>query len=406
MRGDRVLGISFGCFVGLGMADASLGAAWPHIRSTFGVRLDALGLLLVLSTVGFAASGLAMGRLMRRFGSAVLIGAGVGGMSIALLLLAVSPTWLGIMLASLLLGLVAAPVDTGLQTMTALRRGVRAMSLLHASYGLGAMLGPLLLTGLLLLALSWRVDYLSLAALQALLLLVVWLSRRYWPRDPARDSTGAPAEEAAAPRPPAATTLVVVGLFFTYVGLEISAGQWAASFFEGGRAVAVGLTGILVACFWGGLALGRLVAGVVGHRFSPTRLLDLSLAATALGVLAFWLFSEVAIEAAGLVLMGFGLASIYPVLMQLTPARTGAAGTAGAVGYQAAAGAVGSAVVPGAVGIALQQWGLGLLGPLLAGLAAVLILLRVLAAGRLAGARAPAAPVGASESVNPGSLPR
>ena len=48
MRGDRLLGVSFGCFVGLGMADASLGTAWPHIRSTFGVRLDALGLLLVL----------------------------------------------------------------------------------------------------------------------------------------------------------------------------------------------------------------------------------------------------------------------------------------------------------------------------------------------------------------------
>jgi fucose permease len=396
MRGDRLLSISFGCFVGLGMADASLGAAWPHIRSTFGVRLDALGLLLVLSTIGFAASGLAMGRLTRRFGSAVLIGAGVGGMSIALLLIAVSPAWSAIMLASLLLGLAAAPVDAGLQTLTALRRGVRAMSLLHASYGLGAVLGPLLLTGLLVLTLSWRVDYMSLAALQALLLLVVWLGRRYWPRDPSRDSSSEPAE-VAAPRPPAATTLLVVGLFFTNVGLEISAGQWAASFFEGARAVAVGLTGILVACFWGGLAVGRLVAGVVGHRFSPSRLLDMSLVTTALGVLAFWLTSEVAIEAAGLVMMGFGLASIYPVLMQLTPARTGAAGTAGAIGYQAAAGAVGSAVVPGAVGLALQQWGLALLGPLLAGLAAVLILLRLLAAGRLAGARAPAAPVGASE---------
>jgi fucose permease len=278
------------------------------------------------------------------------------------------------------------------------------MSLLHASYGLGAVLGPLLLTGLLLLSLSWRVDYLSLAALQALLLLLVWFSRRYWPKDPARTASSRPAETAP-PRPQRATTLLVVGLFFTYVGLEISAGQWAASFFDGARGVAVWLTGILVSCFWGGLAVGRLAVGVVGNRFSQIRLLDMSLVATALGVLAFWLFSEVAIEAAGLVLMGFGLASIYPVLMQLTPARTGADGTAGAIGYQTAAGAVGAAVVPGAVGVALQQWGLGLLGPLLAGLSAVLMLLRVLAAGRLAGASPQTAPVGATESVSPGSRP-
>jgi fucose permease len=309
------------------------------------------------------------------------------------------------MLASLLLGLSAAPVDAGLQTLVALGRGVRAMSLLHASYGLGAVLGPLLLTALLLLALSWRIDYLTLAAIQALLLLAVLLSRRSWPKDGSEAPEGA-ATEAAQPPARAATTLLVVALFFTYVGLEISAGAWAASFFENGKAVAVGVAGILVASYWGGLAAGRLVAGVVGHRLAAARLLDISLAATGLGVLAFWLSSWVALEAGGLVLMGVGLASIYPVLMQLTPGRAGAAGTASAVGYQAAAGAVGAAVIPGTVGLALQQWGLGLLGPLLAGLAALLILFRLLAGGSLGGPTSRTAIArSATESGSPGSRP-
>jgi fucose permease len=218
------------------------------------------------------------------------------------------------------------------------------------------------------------------------LLLLIWLSRRSWPSDPpqARETeTQEPTGVADSPRPQRATTLLVVALFFTYVGLEISAGQWAASFFENGKGVSVGLTGILVSCYWAGLATGRLAAGVFGHRLSSTRLLNVSLAATGLGVMAFWLFPEVLLEAAGLVLMGLGLASIYPVLMLLTPARTGDARTAGAIGYQAAAGAVGSAFIPGTVGVLLQHWGLGLLGPLLAVLAATLIILRLLAAGRL-----------------------
>jgi fucose permease len=309
------------------------------------------------------------------------------------------------MLASLLLGLSAAPVDAGIQTLTALRRGVRAMSLLHASYGLGAVLGPLLLTALLLLTLSWRVDYITLAAIQALLLLAVLLSRRVWPKDGSR-APDSKAADAAQPQPRAVTTLLVIALFFIYVGLEISAGQWAASFFENGKAVSVGVAGILVSSYWGGLAVGRLAAGVLGHRLPQARLLDVSLAATALGVLAFWVSSQVAIEAAGLVLMGVGLASIYPVLMQLTPGRTGAAGTASAVGYQAAAGAVGAALIPGAVGVALQQWGLGLLGPLLAGLAALLILFRLLAGGSLGGTTSRTeGPRSSTESASPGSRP-
>ena len=198
----------------------------------------------------------------------------------------------------------------------------------------------------------------------------------------------------------------MVALFFTYVGLEISAGACAASFFENGKAVTVGVAGILVSSYWGGLAVGRLAAGVFGNRLRPARLLDVSLAATALGVLAFWLSSQVAIEAAGLVLMGVGLASIYPVLMQLTPGQTGVAGTASAVGYQAAAGAVGAAIIPGTVGLALQQWGLGLLGPLLAGLAALLILFRLLAGGSLGGTTPRTeGPRSSTESASPGSRP-
>jgi fucose permease len=99
------------------------------------------------------------------------------------------------------------------------------------------------------------------------------------------------------------TTVLVAALFFVDTGLEISAGQWSASFFENGRSVGLGLAGVLVSSYWGGLLAGRLAAGVIGHGISPARLLDLSLTVMALGVLTFGLFSNVALEAAGLVLM-------------------------------------------------------------------------------------------------------
>ena len=36
VRRDALLWISFGCFMGLGMAGATLGPAWPHMRASFG----------------------------------------------------------------------------------------------------------------------------------------------------------------------------------------------------------------------------------------------------------------------------------------------------------------------------------------------------------------------------------
>jgi MFS family permease len=397
-RKDPLLWISFGCFIGLGMAGATLGPVWPHMRASLGLPLGALGLLLLLGTVASTVSGIAMGRLTRRFGSFPVVAAAIAGLGVALLVQGLSPAWPVTMLSGLFYGLFEAPIDAGLQALTAVRRGVRAMSLLHASYGLGAVLGPLVLTGLLLEAFSWRVDYVVLAGVQGILLLLVLLTRRIWPRDSAEAArantdemqAAGTSERASPPRQEFTTAFLVVALFFVDTGLEISAGQWAASYFVNGTAVGIGLAGVLVSCYWGGLSAARLAAGVVGHRISPARLLDLSLVTTALGVLAFSLFSNVIQQAVGLVLMGVGLASIFPVLMQLTPARTGAAGTASAIGYQTAAGALGASLIPGGMGVVLQQWGLGLLGPLLAGLAALLILLRVLAGGRLAGTSAPA----------------
>jgi MFS family permease len=379
------------------MAGATLGPAWPHMRASLGLPLDALGLLLLLGTVASTVSGIAMGRLTRRFGSFPVVAAAIAGLGVALLVQGFSPAWPVTMLSGLFFGLCEVPIDAGLQALTALRRGVRAMNLLHASFGLGAVLGPLVLTGLLLESFSWRVDYVVLAGVQGILLGLVLLSRRIWPRDPSEAARASiekmhPAgigEVASPPRQQFTTAFLVVALFFVDTGLEISAGQWAGSYFVNGTAVGIGLAGVLVSCYWGGLSAARLAAGVVGHRISPARLLDLSLVTTAFGVLAFSLFPNVIVKAAGLVLMGVGLASIFPVLMQLTPARTGAAGTVSAIGYQTAAGALGASLIPGAIGVVLQHWGLGLLGPLLGGLAALLILLRILAGSRLGGTGGP-----------------
>src|SRR5437660_2000990 len=105
----------------------------------------------------------------------------------------------------------------------------------------------------------------SLVALKGLLLLLVLLTRRYSPgapSDPAGSDTGgmqpAEADPASPPRLETTTTVLVVALFFVDTGLEISAGQWSASFFENGRSVGLGLAGVLVSSYWGGLLAGRL----------------------------------------------------------------------------------------------------------------------------------------------------
>ena len=116
----------------------------------------------------------------------------------------------------------------------------------------GATLGPLLVTGLLQADASWRVAYVLLRAFEAGLADRFFTTRGVW-------STSPPAQSPAPDRP---TVLVVLGVlvFFVYVGIEASAGQWSYSLFTEQRGMSTGAAGRL-----GGRLLG------LPHRGSAAR---------------------------------------------------------------------------------------------------------------------------------------
>ena len=45
--------LAFACFFAMGTVNSMLGVAWPSIRATFGLPLDALVALLMVSTIGY-----------------------------------------------------------------------------------------------------------------------------------------------------------------------------------------------------------------------------------------------------------------------------------------------------------------------------------------------------------------
>ncbi|MBI3169324.1 MAG: MFS transporter, partial [Chloroflexi bacterium] len=60
--------LSFIAFISLGLPDGLLGVAWPSIRETFSLRLDALGMLLIASTSGYITSSFLSGKLIAKLG--------------------------------------------------------------------------------------------------------------------------------------------------------------------------------------------------------------------------------------------------------------------------------------------------------------------------------------------------
>lgn len=344
-------------FVSLGLPDAVLGVAWPSVRRTFGVPLDGLGLLLVATTAGYLTSSFLSGPIVRRVG--------VGGLLVGSSLLvvtsaigyALAPRWSFVLVAAVPAGLGAGAIDAGINAYAAARFPPGRVAWLHASWGLGATLGPLLMTGVLACGWSWRWGYGVLAFVLTGLGLGFQQTRVLW------GAGGGIGEEAGS-----AATIgeslrepflrANVALFFVYTGVEAMAGQWAYSLFTEGRGFSPEWAGVSVGAYWGSLTLGRIVSGALAHHVPPALLLRGSVALMPL--FAFLIFATRGPWSgfSALALLGFTGGPVFPLLIAGTPGRVGAAHSPNAVGVQIAAACLGSAVLPAAAGVLARAHGI------------------------------------------------
>jgi fucose permease len=371
-----LLAVAFLGFMSLGLPDGILGVAWPSIRATFGVPLRHLGVLLAAAMIGYLVSSVCAGWLVTRLGvgpvlawSSVLIVVNSWGYALA-------SAWPVMVACAILAGLGAGAIDAGINAFAAARFPAGVVTWLHASYGAGAMLGPLLMTATLSAGLGWRWGYGILGLALAGMAAVFALTLDLWRMGPSRhgnprDSAGLVATLAHAP------VWTGVLLFFLYTGLEVTAGQWTYTLLTEGRGLAPAMAGGAVAAYWASLTAGRVVAGALTSRISAHLLLLAAMLVAPVGGALVWAASGPVLAVVGLVVLGAALAPIYPLLTAQTPRRVGSRHATHAIGVQVSAAYLGAAAIPGAVGVGATWQGLDVVGGSLVVVALSVLVLHV-----------------------------
>ena len=151
--------LAYVAFIALGLPDGLLGVGWPSIRGDFGIPLDALGMLLITGTSGYLISSFFSGQLIARLGVGRLLAFSCALTGAALIGNTLAPSWWMMVALGVFSGLGAGAIDAGLNTYVAANFGARLMQWLHASYGIGVTLSPLIMTVALSTLHSWRSGY-------------------------------------------------------------------------------------------------------------------------------------------------------------------------------------------------------------------------------------------------------
>jgi fucose permease len=367
-------------FISLGLPDTLIGVAWPSVRDHFHLGQSAIAFIFFGTGCAYFLSSLFTGRLLPIFGIGMLLAASSALVALSGFGYGLAPVWVLFAACSLLHGLGSGAIDAGLNHYVAHHFSAKHMNWLHAFYGLGAMLGPLIMTGVITWHGSWRVGYLSVATLLFSLALLFNFTRRKWDEPGYKDNS----EGKKQGSPPAASmteTLrhpivrLQVVLFFIYTGLEVTVGQWSFTTLTEGRGIEKETAGFWVTIYWGSIAVGRVLFGFIVDWLGIDKLIRLSLLLALAGTTLFAMNLSPGFSALALTLTGLGLASIFPCMMTRTPQRLGQALAAHAIGLQVSAAMLGATTLPSLSGLLAQQLGLSAVATAAVVMASVLLLL-------------------------------
>lgn len=363
-------------FVSLGLPDTVTGVVWPSVARHFALPLGYLGTVLVASLAGYLVSSLSAGTAIQRLGVGGLLSASGALVAASLAGYGLAPGFGWFLAAAVVAGLGGGAIDAGLNAYAARHFSARQMSWLHGFWGVGATLGAMAAASVLAAGLAWQATYGILGVGIVFLAVTFFFNRQAWRNGgetggEARHEPPVPIGEAL--RHPVVWAQMLAFAFYT--GVENTAGNWGFTLLSQYREVSVGLAGTAVTCYWGALTAGRFLLGAIADRVGVHRLLGLSAVTMALGGLTFVLAPWTWLAMAGMALLGFSLAPIYPGLMSQTPTRLGRLADH-AVGFQVGAAMLGAVSVPGLGGILLEKFGIswlnGMLGVLVVALGLII----------------------------------
>ena len=353
-----LLVIIYAAFIGLGLPDTILGAAWPLMQKDLAAPLSAAGLLSIIVSLGTIVSSLLTPGLLRRLGTGKLNVISISFTAVASVGYGFSTAFWMMCLWAIPMGLGAGAIDVALNNFAAIHLESKHTNWLHASWGVGACLGPAILSASVFLGVGWRGAYELTAFLLGAIVLMLLLSLPVWKRVERRGGTKSDSSQKEITLRQA---LKVPGMklsfltFFFYSALEISTGLWCGTYLVA-RGFSPEVGALAVSMMFACVMVGRIASGFFAIKFTDMRLVHAGIAIVVVGCFTLILPLPLWFTPVCICLLGLGCAPVYPSLIHATPARFGMELSGRAIGIQMAGSYVGSIMMPPAFGLVASHF--------------------------------------------------
>jgi MFS family permease len=319
------------------------GPVVPLLRDEQGTSAAVASLHSTGLAVGALLGGALFPLLARTLGRGNTLWMTLAGIAAGVLALVTFRSLPATLAATLLIGTVGTILVNGVNTVLAdhhRRAAPAAISEANAVCAGMGFLAPLIIGLAVGAGAGWRP---AMAAELGLIAAVVLVALFFRVRLPKR----VPANAATGVRPGRLPRLywIAWALLAMTGSIEVCLSLWVADVLRSHANMSPGGASAAVASIVGGMCLGRIAAGRIALRVPPAPLLLAALGVTAVGFVIFWLATAGWLAVIGLVIVGLGNATHYPLAISMALAAAGGQEDR-ASGYSSYSVAVGFGLAP------------------------------------------------------------
>lgn len=362
-------------FILLGLTIAAEGATLLQLAGNTSSTLDEISLIFFFGSLGYLVGSYLSGKIYDRVpGHKFMTGVFVVLAPVIALVPVVTNLWM-LLVVVLLLGMAKGALDVGCNTLLLWVHREKAgpfVNGLHASFGMGAFIAPLVVQ--VVVAATGTIHWVYWSCAILAVPTGIWIYRS---PDPTARTT--PEHHKGAPAPLFALAMMVACFAF-YVGAESGYGNFIKTYTIIRDLGNETQANFLNSGFWGFFTLGRLLGIWVSTRLRALPLLYIDLAGClASALLVFSFPGSITILWIGTILLGIFLASIFPAMLALSDERMHVTGSM--AGWFLVGGSIGGMFIPWGIGQAVARIGAEamtgiVLTCLLANLAALVVFTR------------------------------
>lgn len=355
---NLLLAVIYLAFISLGLPDSLLGSVWPTMYREFNVPVSYAGAIFMIISAGTIFSSLQSDRLTKSFGTGKVTAFSILMTAIALWGFSISSSYWMLILWAIPYGLGAGSVDASLNNYVALHYKSHHMSWLHCMWGIGASIGPYIMSFALVNGQTWNMGYLYISLIQVALTVIIMLSLPLWKKpfiinDIQEVDVGNEKNKALTLKEivniPGAKQVMI--MFFCYCALEQTAGLWASSYLVLQHGFDLEVATSYGSLFFIGITVGRAISGFITMKLKDKEMIYLGQGIILIGIIIMCLPLGHQVSLIGLVTIGLGCAPIYPCIIHSTPTNFGKNKSQAVIGVQMASAYVGNLLMPPLFGI-------------------------------------------------------